>query len=341
MDLEERLDERLECTRGKRSYVRDQRISTEKAHREQRIENSKKRRNESILRRSEPLTKQMKMEKKSRVMMMKLAVESKTYTNRDVEREHQSMVDRMAMLREDKHQDAGVLAALEVYFKNYNDWKLAKSNQLTDALEADSRNLRDTEYEEKVKRDREIRAVHKKNMSATLEQISEDFVYRTKPRRKFSTVTSYFNKPSSENVKRLERDFNEFYFSQVVGNTSRCHRFPEFEKENDESDEERDSLRAENVCSICSGELIVDSKQGELVCTSCGVSKTGGFGVGLKQTFSESQSSSRSGAPYVRSSHVSFVLKARAYPFMYPLLNSRHLILSSSVSSSDIILISP
>lgn len=119
----------------------------------------------------------MKMEKKSRVNLMKLATRAKTYTNRDVEREHQRMVERLSMLKEDRDPDPGVLAALDLYFRNYRDWKLAKSNQLTDALEADSRHLSDIDYEKKMRKDQEIRAAHKKNMSATLEQARVLFLH--------------------------------------------------------------------------------------------------------------------------------------------------------------------
>lgn len=329
-EIEKELDKRLAKTNG-RSYVRDQRISAERMQREQRFASSRKRKNDSLQRRSEPQTKQMKLEKKSRLNAAKMMKRGRLYSNREVNEHHNEMIERNKMFREDRVVSESHEACLRNYFKNYQDWADSKGTQMGHAAAQDDIHSKEIEYMKRVNKDKRIRDEHKRKMKNALESIDEEFVVSKAKDKKFSSLKTYFTKSKGVNVSQLERSFNEFYFSHIVGSQIRVRRFPEFQKQSEESDEEESVVVDDSLCSICSGPCIIDSKQGELVCTSCGVAKAGGFGIGLRQTFNESQSSSRSGAPYVRSSHVSFFI-ALSYPSRYPLLNSSHLIFSSSCS---------
>lgn len=330
-EIEKALDQRLSKNHGKK-YVRDQRISAERMQREQRFASSRKRRNESLQRRSEPQTKQMKLEKKSRLNAAKLMKKGRLYSTREVQAHHERMVEKRNMLKEDPLASESEKLYFYNYFKNYGDWFDSKGTQMGYAAAQDDLHDKELEYRKKVDKDRVIRHEHKKKMASSLKCIDEEFTVSKQKERKFSSLKAYFTKSKGEHVAQLERLYNEFYFSQVVGSEIRVRRFPEFQKQSEESDEESSVAPDDSLCSICSGPCIIDSKQGELVCTSCGVAKAGGFGIGLRQTFNESQSSSRSGAPYVRSSHVSCFFIALWYPSRYPLLNSSHLSLSSSCS---------
>lgn len=330
-EIEKALDKRLGGNNQGRSYVRDQRISAERMQREQRFASSRKRKNDSLQRRSEPQTKQMKLEKKSRLNTAKMMKRGRLYSTREVETNHSEMVETNNMLKEDPRASESQKAYFQTYFKNYQDWCDSKGTQMGHAAYQDDLHDKEVAYRKKIDKDKHIRGEHKRKMTSALESIDEDFTVLKEKERKFSSMRAYFTKTKGENVAQLERSYNEFYFSQIVGSEIRVRRFPEFQKQSEESDDENPGVTDDSLCSICSGPCIIDSKQGELVCTSCGVAKAGGFGIGLRQTFNESQSSSRSGAPYVRSSHVSFFI-ALWYPSRYPLLNSSHLILSSCCS---------
>lgn len=316
---EERLDAFMNKRVGKRVYVRQIKADAEKQQRKQRKDAAKKRRQDTLLRKSEPLTKIRKMEKKSRRIKNKRKTPPASYSNEDVQAHHSTIQERFNMQLNDPLDDD--FRWYQNYTENYNDWSLQKTRRVCEATNEDERYKRKMEREKEKKDFNRLLTNHKKAMETTLVKINPEFKISKPKAKKTGKLLTFFKRAPGFNVQKVERFYNSLYFSVIVGSKIRVHQLPEMNDDEEVSDCEKDPP-GEFECEQCGGEMIVDSKMGQISCSGCGFSKQGGFGVGLKQTFSESQASSRSAAPYERLSHVSI---AFLKPSSYPLLKAIHL----------------
>lgn len=318
----------------RRTYVRDHKANEEKRQRAQRKAAAKRKRNDTLMRKAEPQTKRSKMEKKSKRIQKKKRNVTRVYSDLDVETRHKEIENTFLMQSEDR-----LPAPREWYYtyiKNFRDWSDVKARKVCDAA------LEDTRYENKLKVDKEkeakerIKNAHKSKMSGCLSLISDDFGSASKiAKPRPQTLSGFFKKSAGFNKNKVKRFYNSLYFSIIVGSTIRVHNMPQLETDEPLSDEEQEK-EGEFKCDSCSGAMIIDHKMGQLSCSSCGLVKQGGYGVGLKQTFSESQASTRSPAPYDRLSHVSF--NPLTNPSSYPLLKAIHFscsILPSVISTTS------
>lgn len=316
----ERIDTVVNYTENGRLYVRQQKAAAEKKDRDWRKANAKRKRNETLLRKSEPQTKLSKLEKKSKRARGKRSADKRAYTNEDVAARHSEILSLYQMSLEDcKENDT---SWFDTYIHNYHEWSMQKTRSCHRARQEDKR------YSDKMKKQKEEREEKqrveklKSKMKDVLSDIDKDFGVGSKIKKpQVKSLTAFFKKAPGFNLDKEEKHFNSLYFTQVVGSSHRIYNFTELDFGEEISDCEEEVLD-EFSCSNCKARMIVDHKMGQLTCASCGFSKQGGFGVGLKQTFNESQSSSRTPAPYDRTSHVSF-FRARK-PSSYPRLKAIH-----------------
>ena len=316
---DDRLQEFMDRSIGKRTYVRQIKADAEKQQRTQRKAAAKKRRQDTLMRKSEPLTKIRKMEKKSRRLKNKRKGKGTNHSNEDVESHHRMVQEQYNMQMHDpKVTD---IEWYNIYNSNYENWSLMKTRAICSADAEDTRYTNKLRAEQ-AKKEREKQILkHKKNMEETLRKIDPDFTVKEKKKKSTGKLVAFFKRAPGFHVGKVERFYNSIYFSMIVGSKIRVHNLPDINDDEAVSDCAKEPP-GEYECDHCGSEMIIDQKMGQVSCSSCGVSKQGGFGVGLKQTFSESQASSRSAAPYERLSHVS---NAFLKPSSYPLLKAIHL----------------
>lgn len=318
------LDARFNHNSSGRKCVGQQKRETARALRVHRERGINSRKLESDRRRALPETRCDKIEKKWHSQWAKNTKrKTKFYTCKDVESSHRQMIENMDMIQEDhrlsQEERVKQRALMDVYLKNYESWTTSKRVQMSMALEEDERERKKALRERELTGQQLMHNRHKRAMSSTLKEIATDYKENSGgASKRFKTLLGYFVKKSGDNEKRLLQMFNRFYFCNILGSSIQCHTFPEYEQSDEESDEDLVSDKHTKVCHVCHSECIIDHKHGEVVCPQCGVSRSGGVGVGIKQTFSESQASTRSGAPYVRSSHVSIIFARRGTPCCTP-----------------------
>lgn len=321
----QRVENVLNNTGNGRLYVRQQKAEEERRQRDQRKATAKRKRTETLMRKSEPQTKLTKLEKKSKRAKTKLKQQNKVYSENDVKLKHAEILETFAMGMEDPTVKDH--SWFKIYMQNYNEWSMAKNQKCFDAMEEDDRYKKKLEREQKKQEERKTINKHKYRMKGVFEEIDENYgrvskINKDKPK----SLSAFFKKAPGFNLTKEQRHYNSIYFSQVVDSKRLVYSFAELDQEEAVSDCENDKP-GEYSCDNCKKDMIVDQKMGQLTCPECGFSKQGGFGVGLKQTFSESQASSRTPAPYDRTSHVSSLL-ALWKPSWYPLLKAIHFICS-------------
>lgn len=307
--MEKRLEQKM-AVKESRSYVYNQRKTQEKLHRDQRKENGKRRRNETLYRASQPQTKQSKLVKKQARNEARNLLKSV----RDVSIKHNEIINTFEMMQVDKYKlGQEMINAYENYKSNYKDWQYAKDQSLYQASLLDLKYKEKTEREKKKADEEKIFKNHKARFYKTLIQISPSHQKGEKieeVKKKSTVINQFFKRVAGFYKEKTESRFNSFYFNSIVDVKTRVHVFPEVFNEDEENEKKTEKQYHETdneyACDNCDTGMIVDSKIGVLCCPSCGITKSGGFGIGLKQTFSESQSSTRSAAPYDRLAHVSY-----------------------------------
>ena len=311
VSMDQKLEDKI-AVKESRSYVYNQRKNQEKFHRDQRKESGKRRRNDTLYRASQPQTKQSKLVKKHNKNELKYLLKSV----RDVNTKHNEINNNFEMMILDKYElQNDCLNSMQNYQSNFKEWNYNKEHQLYTASLLDQK-YKDKLGKEKIKVEQQnLFNLHKRKFKSSLLQICPNYQQGTKIeviKPKSTGLIGFFKRSPGFNKEKTESRFNSFYFNSIVGVKTKIHVFPE--AFNDEKEKEKKKCINENenskdyACDNCDTNMIIDSKIGVLCCPGCGITKMGGIGIGLKQTFAESQASTRSAAPYDRLAHVSSII---------------------------------
>jgi hypothetical protein len=190
----------------------------------------------------------------------------------------------------------------DIYKQNFRRWEEALAMRSSEAQLKDSKAADFRQKKEAQAALQTLRNLHKKSFSNALSDIDSSFTGTETQRSK---CISFFKSDNSQHLRETRQLFFRFYFDNVAVSKTHISTFPNASLPVNEQISSSSSSNAEMdaVCNSCSVELIVDSTFGSTVCPVCSEVRTGGFGIGMKQTFSEFSSSTRGAAPYIRVSH--------------------------------------
>jgi hypothetical protein len=305
-DVEAIVDE-LIGVRERRTTVSQARRANERSMREAQSRASSKRRIETLARASRPRERPPKRPTQflqTRVQRPELL--------------HAQRLEAFAMRREDTRtlqRELGPRAHHAdddweyVSRSNYREWGMRLLAALADADDIDQRADKERLAVGARARQRADLDAHKARMAPVLLAICPSHGTGAKMRPEetvgASSLTGYFSSAQGEARRRTKREFHVFFSNQVAEARALVTAWPAPPGQATDTDSEGEGSKAESefVCATCNGELIFDHRTGSTTCTMCGVSRAGGMGLGVQQTFADSQASSRTAAPYERIAH--------------------------------------
>jgi hypothetical protein len=196
-----------------------------------------------------------------------------------------------------------------VYEANHHEFQMRLVSALADADAIDSR--ADQERLEAAARARsriELEA-HKARLFPSLLLICPQHGTGAKLRpvetSHAKSLSGYFSSSSGQMRRKTLREFQDFFASEIAYGRAHVTTWPvpAGQAEPERPDDRSAAGDPEFTCSECSGDLVLDHRTGTTACPFCGVSRVGGLGLGVQQTFADGQASSRTAAPYERISH--------------------------------------
>lgn len=297
--IQEELDRRLDEAPRRRLHVQ-QKHQEARSQRERRQERARKRRSATLLRASAPKEKTFKRKKKTLYRGIITA-----------DADFRAKMEQLEMLMNDRRPDPTAVRYLTSLRRNMPHFLSAREREVGHASERDlflENQQKAKRLEEEKQRERNE---HRRALGPALLQINPSHGEGSKPRavarKRPRNLAGFFKKSTGGFKRKTERAFNEYYFERFINQPETAHEFPAALVDSSDSDSSDEEVPEHN-CKSCNIALVSDMKTGCVTCPGCGVVNTGGFGVGYKQTFSESQASTRSAPPYDRLSHVSIAL---------------------------------
>jgi hypothetical protein len=305
-DVEAIVDE-LIGARERRTTVSQTRRANERSMREAQSRASCKRRIETLVRASRPRERPSKRTAQfvqARIQKPELL--------------HPQRLEAFAMRREDTRtleRELGPRAHPgdddweNVYRANYRELEMRLLAALADADDIDQRADRERLAAGARVRQRADLDSHKARMTPVLLAICPSHGTGAKMRPEetvgASSLTGYFSPAQGETRRKTIREFHVFFSNQVVEARALVTAWPTPPGQSDAASESSEvgQVDSDFVCATCNGELVFDHRTGSTTCTMCGVSRAGGMGLGVQQTFADSQASSRTAAPYERIAH--------------------------------------
>lgn len=118
-----------------------------------------------------------------------------------------------------------------------------------------------------------------------------------------ASLSGYFSSASGEMRRKTVREFQSFFTDEIAYGRAHVTAWPLPAGQVEPDDDKSTVGDSEFTCNECSGDLVLDHRTGTTACRFCGVSRVGGLGLGVQQTFADGQASSRTAAPYERLSH--------------------------------------
>ena len=199
-----------------------------------------------------------------------------------------------------------------VYEANYFEYQMRLVKALSDADVIDSQADEERLVASARARLRYEVGAHKAKLLPTLLAICPAHGTGAKMRpvegHNAASLPGYFSSVSGQMRRKTAREFQVFFATEVAYDVrSAVVEWPvPAGRAETASDDEKSSTgneASEFTCDECSGDLVFDHRTGTTACRFCGVSRVGGLGLGVQQTFADSQASSRTAAPYERLSH--------------------------------------
>jgi hypothetical protein len=296
--------------------VSQQRRESERAFQRMRNSANAKKRQEALVRGAQPRTKQTKV---AHHAMARQAAMVQNFRLPDVGAAHRCMLERFDMAEHDKPSscDDDAAARREAYMANYAAWGSFREHALGVAAEAGRVEAQAAEKRRAEAQVQAYRRAHARALCPSLVLVATQVPHGSGAKiradaPRAATLTGYFAPCPEARRDTVATTYTRFYHDNVVGATARVGGWPmlgtsECDAFSDDHDAGPDGGNGTGmaVCSECGTALMVDAAMGAMVCGGCGISQQGGAGVGLKQTFAESQASSRPAAPYERLAHVS------------------------------------
>lgn len=295
-DLQKHLEKRLGSSQ-QRELVAQQKRREATTQRERRKELANERHNQTLLRALEPKKNAPKKRKTAEVVQWRHGLEA----------DFAIRMERLQMLAEDRCPDTVAYRNLVSLRDAMPSFLFSRDREMAVAAEADARLARREAAERREAEAQKLRAAHAQSMRKVFVEIDENHgrgCKIKKPRKQKNNIQSYFVKKRVSFEKQTEKAFERFYFDTLIERPQFNEATPVAITDEVDSESEEDELPYD-MCTTCRIPLVTDASMGALTCQACGVMKRGGFGVGFKQTFNESQASVRSAAPYERISHVS------------------------------------
>ena len=250
---------------------------------------------------------------------------------RHVEDVHATVENQLLMQLEDPllppsgHKRERARRKLEVYRRNYKTWKETRMMNLVRASADDSREHMAREREILQREHARARRDHQKLMQPTLEILGFTERHHFTPDRTTtrapgakskrsggsSTLMQFFPRRADACKREVERIFREFYLERVSETFDFfIQDWPEYNpvKTEAEKEQEREKILHARYpqfypCSTCKCQMVIDRKHAMLKCPQCGICVEGITELLYEQTFSESQATVRSAAPYQRLAH--------------------------------------
>lgn len=305
-DAVEAIVDELMCVRERRATVSQARRASERNMREAQSRASSKRRLETLARASRPRERPLK-----RVTQF---VQPKIQRP---ELLHAQRLEAFAMRREDTRTLARELGDNaednweSVYRMNYHEWEMRLLAALADADDIDQRADEERLATAARARSRAELEAHKQRMLPTLLAICPTHGTGAKMRPSepinACSLSGYFTSAQGETRRKTTREFHLFFANHVADSRTPVTNWPapagQAETAPLDSGASVAGAESEFVCATCAGELVLDHRTGSTTCIMCGVSRAGGLGVGVQQTYSDGQASSRTAAPYERIAH--------------------------------------
>ena len=259
-----------------------------------------KKRKDTIKRASQPRTKQTRRSVPNRLQAVKPKLPEVHVENERI----------MAERKDD-------MEFIQVYTENYHNYLINREQAITDAR------ARDSEEEAERERFRVARAEfdafedHQATLAKSLVQLCPTHgsllpgMIRTPPvppESAEATLLTFFKSVTGKHVFRVSREWKEFYHDKVKIATQTITLWPDTMTQAAQKQAVTDGLKRKRgmKCGDCQVPMVINPKDGFLVCTQCGVTVDGGMDVRLVPSFAEKQASSRGPAPYDRLAHVSF-----------------------------------
>lgn len=227
---------------------------------------------------------------------------------------------------------------LQTYLTNYTAWKEARMMSLVRASEDDSREQMALERETLERENARARREHILKMQPTLDVLGFEVPHhftdrvvtkaprtpvvrsglersgqgrRSKGGEGTPTLMQFFPRRPDACKREVERVFRECYLERVSETFDfLIQDWPEYKPIKTEEEEARErervlkeKRRSQMRCSSCDCNMVIDNKHALLMCPQCGECVEGAAEVAFQQTFSESQATVRSAAPYERLAH--------------------------------------
>lgn len=302
-DVEAIVDE-LMCVRERRTTVSQARRANERSMRDAHVRASSKRRLSTLARASKPRERPAK--RPAQFVQVKA---------QKPEALHAQRLESFAMRHEDERTLAhelqpGVADTWEdVYRSNHHEWEMRLLAALADADDIDQRADQARLAAATRARSRNELEAHKARMLPTFLAICPAHGTGAKlgPSESSgaSSITGYFSLAKGETRRKTMREFQMFFADHVADSRVAVTSWPTPAGQLldiDESPGETDP-QSDFTCATCAGELVLDHRTGTTACLMCGVSRSGGLGLGVQQTYADGQASSRTAAPYERIAH--------------------------------------
>lgn len=315
-------DELIDMLHGsgkkKRANTRQRKANSEKRMRETKARIRQERKVQTLKRASLPRNKHTRLQKSDGKNFVRFKYPS-------VEETHQThLAELQAKVQAGKEPER----TLRIYEQNYNEWLIKQGEAVEAAKRLDEETMHLEEMRKQRLEKKRIMDEHKRMFTPCLEAIATAVPHASGTKMGSSTsagvcmdIRTFFSSSVDENERFCKKEFKRIYHEKVkVASNIICEwpdtlqqklekRVESIEATGSSSSSSSSSALDHQrfTCDDCKTDLFVDSVTGTLVCKSCGVSVSGGEGIGYKQSFSESQSKNRGAAPYERLAHVSFI----------------------------------
>lgn len=205
-------------------------------------------------------------------------------------------------------------SAMDVYTQNYHEFLMRQANSMVEAEKLDEEDKQRREREMERKEMSRFEKAHRTAFKPTLELIGFEVPHGTtstvrgvvgQPK---SNITSYFGLRQGSYTSATERKWRRFYHERVKTADTRINVWPECSPVTNITVGSSSSGQGgpmKMFCNECNVGLEVDMKHGNVLCPVCGITKSGGEGVGVQVSFAQQQSTQKGAAPYERIAHVS------------------------------------